>query len=92
MRTKCVLMLPIRRERERAAQIRTEWKRTMLSDYKVTVEELPNGKWACFLHIPGHAVPYNLGKEFKTEDRAEVWLNVSEATTSIDMLLAKHRS
>ena len=64
----------------------------MASDYKVTVNELPTGKWACFLHLPGHPEPYNLGKEFKNEDRAELWLNVSEATTSIDMVLAKHRS
>jgi len=67
------------------------WKRAMASDDKVTVEELPTGKWACFLHIPGHPEPYNLGKEFKTEERAEAWLSVSEATTSIDMVLAKHR-
>jgi hypothetical protein len=77
--------------RERSAK-RDGWKRAMASDYKVTVAELPTGKWACFLHIPGHPEPYNLGKEFKSEERAEVWLEVSEATTSIDMLLAKHRT
>ncbi|SFK58399.1 hypothetical protein [Methylocapsa palsarum] len=64
----------------------------MAGDYKVTVEELPNGKWACFLHLPGKDQPFDLGKQFKSEDRAELWLNVSEATTAIDMVLAKHRA
>jgi hypothetical protein len=63
----------------------------MAEDYKVTVEELPSGKWACFLHLPGHEKPFDLGKEFKNEERAELWLNVSEATTAIDLVLAKHR-
>jgi hypothetical protein len=62
-----------------------------MADYKVTVEELPDGKWACFLHIPGYDQPFDLGKQFKTEERAETWLTVSESTTAIDMLLAKHK-
>jgi hypothetical protein len=57
---------------------------------KVTVEELPSGKWACFLHLPGRDEPINLGKEFKSEERAETWLNVSEATTAIDMMTRKY--
>jgi len=60
-------------------------------DNKVTVEELPDGKWACFLHVPGYEQPFDLGKRFKSEERAEIWLNVSEATTAIDMVLAKCR-
>lgn len=63
----------------------------MAADYTVTVDKLPDGKWACFLHLPGHDQPYDLGKQFKTEERAETWLTVSEATTAIDMVLAKHR-
>ncbi len=64
----------------------------MADDYKVTVEELPDGKWACFLHLAGHDQPFDLGKQFKSEERAELWLNVSEATTAIDMVLAKCRA
>jgi hypothetical protein len=60
-----------------------------VADYKVTVEEQPDGKWACFLHLPGEQ-PYNLGKSFKSEDRADAWLTVGEATTAIDMAVAKH--
>jgi hypothetical protein len=59
-----------------------------VADYKVTVEEQPDGKWACFLHVPGEE-PYNLGKTFKNEERAEAWLTVGEATTAIDMAVAK---
>jgi len=35
--------------------------------------------------------PFDLGKQFKSEERAELWLNVSEATTAIEMVLAKCR-
>lgn len=63
----------------------------MTTDYKVTVEELPDGQWACFLRLPGNDQPFDLGKRFKNEERAELWLNVSEATTAIDLVLAKCR-
>src|SRR3546814_10853472 len=54
-------------------------ERGNMADHKVTVEQLPSGKWACFLQLPGVADPVNLGKEFKSEERAETWLDVSEA-------------
>ena len=62
-----------------------------MSEQKVTVEKLPNGKWACFLHLPEHPEPINLGKEFKSEERAETWLNVSEADTAIAMMAQKYK-
>jgi hypothetical protein len=63
----------------------------MVDDNKVTVKELPDGKWGCFLHVPGYDQPFDLGKQFKSEERAELWLNVSEATTAIEMVLSKCR-
>ena len=62
-----------------------------MADYRVTVDKLPSGKWACFLHIPGHDEPVNLGREFKNEEQAENWLNVSESVTAIDMFLRKYK-
>jgi hypothetical protein len=62
-----------------------------MPDYKVTVEKLPNGKWACFLPLPEVADPINLGKEFKSEEMGEKWLDVSESDTAIDMMIRKHR-
>lgn len=62
-----------------------------MSDHKVTVEQLPSGKWACFLNVAGHE-PINLGREFKNEEQAENWLNVSESVTAIDMMLRKLKS
>jgi hypothetical protein len=62
-----------------------------MSDQKVTVEKLPSGKWACFLHIADVPEPINLGREFKNEEQAENWLNVSESVTAIDMMLRKHK-
>ncbi|WP_028313081.1 hypothetical protein [Derxia gummosa] len=61
-----------------------------MADHDVKIEQLPSGKWACFLHIPGKD-PISLGKEFKDEERAENWLGVSEAVTAIEMMLQKHK-
>jgi hypothetical protein len=58
---------------------------------KVTVEQLPNGKWACFLHLEGVDQPINLGREFKKDEQAENWLNVSESVTAIEMMVRKHK-
>ena len=58
---------------------------------KITVEKLPSGKWACFLHLPGVPDPVHLGKEFKNEEMAEKWLDVSESDTAIAMMTAKFR-
>ena len=63
-----------------------------MTEQKVTVEELPNGKWACFLHLPWADEPINLGKEFKSEERAETWLDVSEAMTAIAVMTRKYKS
>ena len=63
-----------------------------MADPKVTVEQLPSGKWACFFHLPGQEAPINLGKEFKTEEQAENWLNVSEAVTAIEMMTRKAKA
>lgn len=60
-----------------------------MADYKVTVDQLPSGKWACFLHVEGHDDPINLGREFKNDEQAENWLNVSESVTAIEMMLRK---
>ena len=59
---------------------------------KITVEKLPNGKWACFLHLPHVPDPINLGKEFKNEEMAEKWLDVSECDTAVAMMTAKHKN
>lgn len=61
-----------------------------MADHKVAVEQLDNGKWACFLHLPGGNAPVNLGKEFRSEERTGTWLDVSEATTAIDVAVRKH--
>jgi hypothetical protein len=60
-----------------------------MAEQKVTVEQLSSGKWACFLHLPG-VEPINLGKEFKSEERAETWLNVSEADTAIAVMASRY--
>jgi len=62
-----------------------------MADHKVTVDQLPSGKWACFLHIEGVAEPINLGREFKNDEQAENWLNVSESVTAIEMMIRKHK-
>lgn len=63
-----------------------------MADQNVTVEKLPSGKWACFLHLPSHPSPINLGRDFKTEEMAENWLSVSEGVTAIDVMTQKYRA
>ncbi len=58
---------------------------------KVTVEVKPDGKWGCFLHLPDHGEPIFLGKDFKSEERAETWLDTSEAVTAIDVMARKYK-
>ncbi|RTL79432.1 MAG: hypothetical protein EKK29_21285 [Hyphomicrobiales bacterium] len=62
-----------------------------MANHKVTVEQLPNGEWACFLHVTGHDEPVNLGREFKNDEQAENWLNVSESVTVIEMMIRKYQ-
>jgi hypothetical protein len=57
----------------------------------VAVEEPPKGKWAGFLRLAGHEEPINLGKEFKSEERAENWQKVSESLTAVEMMIRKHK-
>ncbi len=62
-----------------------------MAESKVTVDEKADGKWGCFLHLPDHDGPVFLGKDFKSEERAENWLNTSEAVTAIDMMTRKFK-
>ncbi len=62
-----------------------------MADNKVTVEKMPSGKRACFLHLPEHNEPINLGREFKNEEPAESWLNVSKSLTAIEMTTRKYK-
>jgi hypothetical protein len=84
----CFFQPAPKRERRAVRTNNAKQEEDRVADYKVTVEEQTDGKWACFLHVPGEE-PYNLGKTFKNEDRAEAWLTVGEATTAIDMAVAK---
>jgi hypothetical protein len=63
----------------------------MMSESKVTIEQKDNGKWACFLHLTASEAPVDLGKEFKTEEKAEMWADTSEAVTAIDMMTRKFK-
>jgi hypothetical protein len=62
-----------------------------MAESKVTVAEKPDGKWGCFLHLPDHDEPIYLGKDFKNEDRAETWLDTSEAVSAIEMMTRKFK-
>jgi hypothetical protein len=44
-----------------------------------------------FFTFAGGGGPHNLGKEFKSEEMGEKWLDVSESDTAIDMMIRKHR-
>jgi hypothetical protein len=40
----------------------------------------------------GHNAPINRGKDFKSDEQAEMWLGVSESVTAIEMMKRKSRS
>jgi len=81
-----VAMMTLRHSRDANAKSEGE-----MAESKVTIERKPNDKWACFLHLPEAAEGLDLGKEFKTEERAEAWLDTSEAVTAIDVMTRKHK-
>jgi hypothetical protein len=62
-----------------------------MPDHKVTIGQSASGKSDCFLHLSGHEEPINLGKEFKTDEQAETWLDVSESVTAIEMMIRKFK-
>ncbi|HYP57464.1 MAG TPA: hypothetical protein VEQ35_04175 [Beijerinckia sp.] len=59
---------------------------------EITVAKLPSGKWGALLRLNGHEEPFNLGREFKTEEVAEGWLDTTEANNLIDQFITKYRN
>ncbi len=58
---------------------------------EVILTKLPSGKWAPLLRLNGHEEPISLGREFKTEEIAEGWLDTTEANNLIDQFITKYR-
>ncbi|ACB94249.1 hypothetical protein [Beijerinckia indica] len=58
---------------------------------EVTVAKLPSGKWGALLRLNGYDEPFNLGREFKTEEMTEGWLDTTEANNLIDQYITKYR-
>jgi hypothetical protein len=58
---------------------------------EVTIAKKGNGKWAIFLRLKGYDEPFDIGRELKTEDMAEGWLDTTECNNLIDQFIAKYR-
>jgi hypothetical protein len=58
---------------------------------EVILTKLPSGKWAPLLRLNGQDEPISLGREFKTEEIAEGWLDTTEANNLIDQYITKYR-
>lgn len=58
---------------------------------ELIITRLPNGRWSPQLRLAGQDEPYDLGREFKTEEIAEGWLETSEATNLIGQFITKYR-
>lgn len=58
---------------------------------EVILTKLPSGKWAPQLRLKGYDEAFDLGREFKTEEIAEGWLDTTEANNLIDQFLTKYR-
>ena len=58
---------------------------------EVTIAKKPNGKWGIFLRLNGYDEPFDIGRELKTEDMAEGWLDTTECNNLIDQFITKYR-
>jgi hypothetical protein len=58
---------------------------------EITIAKKDNGKWAAFLRLNGYADPFDLGRELKTEEMVEGWLDTTEANNLIDQFITKYR-
>ncbi len=58
---------------------------------EITITKLPNGKWGALLKLNGYDEPFNLGRELKTEEMVEGWLDTTEASNLIDQFITKYR-
>jgi hypothetical protein len=58
---------------------------------EITVAKLPSGKWGALLRLNGYDEPFNLGREFKTEEMTEGWLDTTEANNLVDQFITKYR-
>lgn len=58
---------------------------------EILIQKKSNGKWGIFLRLNGYAEPFDVGRELKTEDMAEGWVDTTECNNLIDMLIGKYR-
>lgn len=61
------------------------------SGEEVLIQKKPNGKWGIFLRLNGYAEPFDIGRELKTEEMAEGWVDTTECNNLIDILINKYR-
>ncbi len=55
------------------------------------VSSQPNGKWGIFLRLNGYAEPFDIGRELKSEEMAEGWVDTTECNNLIDQYITKYR-
>lgn len=58
---------------------------------EITIAKKPTGKWGIFLRLKGYDEPFDIGRELKTEEMAEGWLDTTECNNLIDQFITKYR-
>ncbi len=58
---------------------------------EILIQKKPNGKWGIFLRLNDYAEPFDIGRELKTEEMAEGWVDTTECNNLIDQFISKYR-
>jgi len=58
---------------------------------EIKIAKKENGKWGIFLVLNGYADPIDIGRELKTEEMAEGWVDTTECNNLVDQFIKKYR-
>ncbi len=58
---------------------------------EIKIQKKPNGKWGIFLKLNGQDELIDIGRELKTEEMAEGWVDTTECNNLVDQFITKYR-
>jgi len=58
---------------------------------EIKIAKKENGKWGIFLVLNGYDEPIDIGRELKTEEMAEGWVDTTECNNLVDQFIKKYR-
>jgi len=64
---------------------------SLLDGEEIKIQKKPNGKWGIFLKLNGNDDLIDIGRELKTEEMAEGWVDTTECNNLVDQFITKYR-